>query len=92
MEMKSGITRQQLLAREWITEPPIVQRIHNRHRKNVALTVEQQATLKENFGIQTSFRSEGGAPRVMQEKEVLAILRKRFKHHKFTSKMFFKID
>lgn len=92
METHGVISRQQLLAREWITEPPVVQRFHNRHRKDGELTIEQQETLKANFGIQTTFKPVGGKPRVMKEKEVLAILRKRFKHHKFTETMFFKVD
>jgi hypothetical protein len=92
MEMKSGITRAQLLAREWIQEPPIVSRMHNRHRKDLPLTVEQQETLKVNFGIQTSFRDKGEKPKVMTEKEILTILRKRFKKHRFTETMFFKVD
>ena len=40
----------------------------------------------------TQFRNKEGKPKVMTEKEILTILRKRFKKHKFTETMFFKVD
>jgi hypothetical protein len=74
--------RNYLIEQGFIIDPPVVKRFNNRHRKDGLLTTEQIESLKANYGILAS---------KMREKDVLPVLRKRYKHYKFT-KVFLDIN
>ena len=61
----------------YVPDCPLVKKFHNRYRKDMQLTPEQKETLKTNFGISAN---------KMMEKDVLPILRKKLKKHRFTEK------
>jgi len=75
--MENGISRASLVAREWVLDYPMVDRKHNRHRKDTKLTPEQQETLKENYGLDSRVTSK------MTENDILVVLRKKHKNYKF---------
>ena len=77
-ETVKPVTRQDLINKGWIEDLPKVNKFHNRYRKDILLTQEQKDSLKENYGVQFVKGVK------MTEKEVLNVLRKRHKHHKFT--------
>ena len=75
--MENGISRASLVAREWVLDYPMVDRKHNRYRKDTKLTPEQQETLKENYGLDSRVTSK------MTENDILVVLRKKHKNYKF---------
>ena len=66
--------RAQMIADGYIVEQPLITRRHNQYRKDVSLTEEQIQTLKDNYNIDA---------RKLNEKNVLKVLRKRYKNYKF---------
>lgn len=68
--------RAQMIADGYLIEQPLIRRFHNQYRKDVQLTAEQVQTLKDNYNIDA---------RKLNEKDVLKVLRKRYKNYKFES-------
>jgi hypothetical protein len=89
LKVNELVTRQALIAREWIVDFPVIERRKNRHRKDTDLTTEQKENLTKVHGISvfTIKDSKTGKNRPMQERDVLAVLRKRYKKYTFDTKI-----
>jgi hypothetical protein len=71
-----SLKRKELVELGYIIEPPVVKRPHNRHRKDVALTPEQIDSLQNTEKLKLDNYK-------LTEKEILRVLRKKYKHYKF---------
>lgn len=78
--------RQRLIEQGFIQDFPVAKRAHNRYRKDTELTLEQKENLTKIHGISifTTKDNITGKKRSMQERDVLAVLRKRHKKYMFT--------
>jgi hypothetical protein len=80
------VTRQELINRDWVIEQPLIRKRGNWARKDVPLNKEQIENLASYLIVTKVKDSKTQEYRVMYEKDVLAVLRKKHKRYRFDPK------